>query len=235
VTLSKTHIDKLGERLKARERTEIDLRELDEYRRSFGQAYENGISTASQFGHKPTGRIKSNASIVAKLQRESIRLTQIQDIAGCRIVVANSSDQNLVVLGLTDVNRDATVIDRRDNPSHGYRAIHVIVRFDDRSVEIQVRSELQHRWAEVSEKYSDVIDPAIKYGGGDRSVQDLLLGVSSDIAEAEDLERSDFEGALYVEEGESLESVLWSYKEHAHARLDALMQQLNNLRGRARE
>jgi ppGpp synthetase/RelA/SpoT-type nucleotidyltranferase len=36
------------------------------------------------------------------------------------------------------------VIDRREKPSHGYRAVHVIVECGGRMVEIQVRTELQH-------------------------------------------------------------------------------------------
>ena len=42
----------------------------------------------------------------------------------------------------------------------------LIVSIDDKSVEIQVRTKLQHRWAEVSEKGADLLDRAVKYGGG---------------------------------------------------------------------
>src|SRR5262249_26239032 len=62
--------------------------------------------------------------------------------------------------------RGACVMDRRDKPSHGYRAVHIIAEVAGKPVEIQVRTALQHLWAEVSEKASDVLDPAIKYGGG---------------------------------------------------------------------
>ena len=68
-----------------------------------------------------------------------------------------------MVSSLTSLFENASVIDRRANPSHGYRAIHVIVRHEEKLVEIQVRTSLQHVWAELSEKMSDVFDPAIKY------------------------------------------------------------------------
>src|SRR5262245_35279291 len=93
---SKTQIDKLGERLKAGGATETDLRELDRYRRSFGTAYDRVTHLIREhLSLEPTGRpAKSTQSIVEKLRRESIRLTQIQDIAGCRIVVTDRGTQD---------------------------------------------------------------------------------------------------------------------------------------------
>ncbi|MBI2059522.1 MAG: hypothetical protein HYT87_07090 [Nitrospirae bacterium] len=82
---SKTQIDKLGERLKSGKLTDSDLIALDEYRRSFGEAFEHAMGEIrDKLKLKPTGRpAKSTTSIIEKLRRESIRLTQIQDIAGC--------------------------------------------------------------------------------------------------------------------------------------------------------
>lgn len=109
----------------------------------------------------------------------------MQDIAGCRLVVADIVDQNPVVESLTKVFPNLTVVDRREVPSHGYRAVHVIVEVKDKLVEIQVRTSLQHLWAELSEKLSDVIDPAIKYGGGDESFVKLLASESELIDDVE--------------------------------------------------
>ena len=88
--LSKTQVDRLGDRLKGGSHTESDLRLLDAYRRSFGEAYEAVVQIIRQHGELPTGRLaKSTLSIVEKLRRESIRLSQMQDIAGCRVVVVD--------------------------------------------------------------------------------------------------------------------------------------------------
>lgn len=181
--VSKTQIDRLGDRLKGGIHIESDLRLLDDYRRSFGEAYEAVVRTIRQRGEFPTGRLaKSTHSIVEKLRRESIRLSQMQDIAGCRVVVVNVVQQEQFVASLRTVFPGASVIDRRDNPSYGYRAVHIIAMISGKPVEIQVRTALQHLWAELSEKSSDVLDPTIKYGGGTDSWRNFLTKSSEAVA-----------------------------------------------------
>src|SRR5207247_5738309 len=72
---------------------------------------------------------------------------------------------------------DIRIDDRRNRPSYGYRAVHVLVKPLGKVVELQVRPELQHWWAELSERLSDAFDPALKYGGGPEEVRDTLLDV----------------------------------------------------------
>lgn len=187
---SKTQIDRLGDRLRECPHTEIDLRLLDDYRRSFGDAYENVIRIIREQDQFPTGRSpKSICSIVEKLCRESIRLTQIQDIAGCRVVVTDIVEQARVVALLIATFPGASVIDRHDNPSYGYRAVHIIAKISGKPVEIQIRTLLQHEWAEFSEKASDVIDPKIKYGGGPDRQRNLLIQLSRLVTDYEVLEK----------------------------------------------
>src|ERR1022692_105436 len=115
--VSKTQIDRLGDRLKGGPHTESDLRLLDDYRRSFGEAYEAVVQTIRQRGEFPTGRLaKSTLSITEKLRRESLRLSQMQDIAGCRVVVGNVVEQEQFVASLITDFPKASVIDRRNNP-----------------------------------------------------------------------------------------------------------------------
>ena len=138
----------------------------------------------------PTGRpAKSTGSIIDKLKRESIRLSQVQDIAGCRIVVTDVLEQDRVVDSVCRLFPGATVADRRATPSHGYRAVHVIVSIGGQLVEIQIRSRLQHLWAELSEKFSDVVDPAIKYGGGRENIRELLTAASDMVDAYEQAEK----------------------------------------------
>jgi ppGpp synthetase/RelA/SpoT-type nucleotidyltranferase len=93
-------------------------------------------------------------------------------------VLADSDAQDRVTQSLSQMFPSAKTIDRRIETSHGYRAVHVIVSVDGHLVEIQVRTSLQHLWAEFSEKLSDILDPSIKYGGGEERVRILLQKAS---------------------------------------------------------
>lgn len=103
----------------------------------------------------------------------------MQDIAGCRIVVQDLVAQDEVVHKLKSVFDNLEVDDRRERPSHGYRAVHVILEKRGKLIEVQVRTKLQHAWAELSQKLSDVVDGAIKYGGGDEELVSLLSTTSN--------------------------------------------------------
>jgi putative GTP pyrophosphokinase len=151
---SRTQIDRLGEHLRLGAPSESDLLMLDDYRRSFGVSYQPVVQTIrSELSLEPTGRpAKSTGAIVEKLQRESIRLVQMQDIAGCRVVVTDCEAQEQVVDALRRTFASATVIDRRTKPSFGYRAVHMVVDVYEKPVEIQIRTYLQDQWAELLEK-----------------------------------------------------------------------------------
>lgn len=186
--ISKNQIDKLGNHLKKRKIQAVDLKVLDAYRKSFSGIYTHTINKIrTQIHLDPVGRpAKSTLAIIDKLQRESIRLTQMQDIAGCRIVVENMFVQNQTVDSLSQVFPEAVVIDRRSKPSHGYRAVHLIVQSAGKAMEIQVRTELQHLWAELSERLADAMeDTGIKYGQGNKKALDLLRECSEIIQQQE--------------------------------------------------
>lgn len=189
---SKTQLDKLGDRLRAGTATEADLKALDEYRRSFRPAYDEVVRIVKgTVGLEGTGRpAKTTAAIVDKLQRQRIRLTQMQDIAGFRLVVDDVVEQDRITRDLQNAIPSTHVDDRRIRPSHGYRAVHLIVTSEARLVEIQIRTHEQHSWAEVSEKLSDVVDQSIKYGGGPEALREVLVAHSELIAEWEGLERN---------------------------------------------
>jgi putative GTP pyrophosphokinase len=190
VKISNTQIDRLGDRLRSNEVSDADLQLLDDYRLSFAPAYEAVVDVLrSTLKLEPTGRpAKSTVSIVDKLRRESLRLRQMQDIAGCRVVVDDVVRQDSAVGWLTKAFGETSVVDRRKTPTYGYRAVHVIVRQGGTPVEIQVRTELQHGWAQLSEKLSDVVAPGIKYGGGPESLRSKLLKLSEAVGKMEVVE-----------------------------------------------
>jgi putative GTP pyrophosphokinase len=188
---SKTQIDRLGERLKRGAFEKSDLIFLDTYRRSFSPAYETVVQTIrDETELEPSGRpAKSTNSLIEKLKRESIRLTQVQDIAGCRVIVPDVLEQDRIVGSLLfGAFHEARIVDRREEPSYGYRAVHIVVEIFGKMVEIQVRTTFQHIWAEISEKYADLYGTDIKYGAGREEIRRLLETLSKYIATYEDLE-----------------------------------------------
>ena len=188
--LSTSQIDRLGQKLRQQVFGEAELTLLDEYRRTLGVSYDSVVGSVQKIlGLPVSGRpAKSTTSIVEKLNRESIRLSQMQDIAGCRVIVGDLAEQDRAVGAIAAAFTGCTVVDRRLKPSHGYRAVHLIVRADGSPIEVQVRTSLQHLWAEMCEKCADVIDPALKYGGGPTSVREVLDTASRQVADIEELE-----------------------------------------------
>jgi putative GTP pyrophosphokinase len=190
--LTKSGIDRLGLRLKGLEPNDEDLKALDAYRKSFESSYESVVTAIRRdLKLEPTGRpAKSTTSVIDTLRRESIRLSQMQDIAGCRLIVRNVLEQDRVVRRLRRQFPGSVLIDRRKKPSHGYRAAHVVVTLAGKPIEIQVRSRLQHLWAELSEKLSDSVGTALKYGGGPADVRSRLAATSTSVAAFEEAEKA---------------------------------------------
>lgn len=91
-----------------------------------------------------------------KLVRHEATLSRIRDLAGVRIVCGPARHrQDDVVARVSRLFPGAEVIDRRVEPNRGYRAVHVIARHNGIPVEIQVRTEAQHFWAEAMEALAD--------------------------------------------------------------------------------
>lgn len=97
------------------------------------------------------------------------------------------TEQERVVSSLRALFPESAIVDRRANPSHGYRAVHIIARISEKLVEIQVRTPLQDLWAEFSEKLSDTFDPSIKYGGGQEQIRQVLTQLSGFVAAIEEI------------------------------------------------
>jgi len=187
MALSRSQLDKLGERLKAGDVGIEDLRLLDEYRRSFAKAGDAVVQILrSEFGLLPTARpAKSTTAIVEKLLRQGTRLSQMQDIAGCRAIVVDLARQEQLTRLLRVRFPDALIFDRIGRPSSGYRAVHFVVKEQERWVEIQVRTELQHLWAMLSEKAADKFGHGLKYGAGPSGLQAKLVQLSENVYDLE--------------------------------------------------
>lgn len=127
-------------------------------------AVQAGVAEVTQLS--PTGRLKTTHTMREKLQRGT-RLSAMQDVAGVRVTIPSESSrlvQDSVVRQIQHAFPDSRVRDRRDSPTHGYRAVHVIVDEDNCPVEIQVRTHLQDLWAQVVERLADLWGRGIRYG-----------------------------------------------------------------------
>lgn len=165
------------------------LRKLEEFRALYANSYKYVEDTlVNKMGLSITGRpSKSTVAITEKLKRESIRLNQIQDVAGCRILVPDLATQDHLVQNMMIFfsEADLDIDDKRKQPTNGYRAVHVIAKKFGRPVEIQIRTRLQHIWAELSEKVADQFGHSIKYGSGDEDAIRFLQKLAVTTTELE--------------------------------------------------
>lgn len=109
----------------------------------------------------------------------------MQDIAGCRLVVSAITEQDAAVGSLLRHRPAWTIHDRRTRPSYGYRAVHVIAVVQGKPIEIQVRTALQHGWAEFSEALDRAARGDVKYGGGPVEARETLDRLSDIVARLE--------------------------------------------------
>jgi putative GTP pyrophosphokinase len=221
-----SQLNKLGERLRKGQASSDDIRALNDFRESFRAAFERVVGELESLGLAVGGRAaKTMGSIVAKLAREKTRLSTMQDIAGCRVEVANRIEQDSVVKKIVQLFPNSKIDDRRARPSHHYRAMHVIVEIDGYPVEVQIRTTLQNKWAQLAEALSDRFLPEIKYGGGPPEVQEVLEAASNAIDRTEELElraaklRAQAADPQMTEEIAELEAEIAAHKKHLHDQL----------------
>ena len=175
---SREQINKLGKRLASSDPvSDDDLRALEELTACHLTALELARprvdDLAADLGTAPlhiTHRPKTTQTIIEKLRREhAMQLARVQDLASIRIVGALRFDEQDLISGeiarrFPADPREARIIDRRAEPSHGYRAVHVIISLDGITIEVQVRTFLQHVWADLMERLADRLGRQIRYG-----------------------------------------------------------------------
>lgn len=182
----------------------IDL--ADEYRATFSNPLKKVTVGVRQFVERETDevivgqRLKRLPAIVLKLDRfGSMRLSQMEDIGGCRAILPGGRGEVLGVLRRIKRNwKVARVDDYDENPKvTGYRAVHVVVRRDDRLVEIQLRTPGQHNWAEAVSRMAARTGHPLKDGRGPADILNYFELVGWAIGE-QDHDRSLPEGFLDV-------------------------------------
>lgn len=150
-------------------------------------------------------RLKRVPAILYKLQRKyhghkpSMKLYQVQDIAGCRAVLSTVSQVNELCekyyLKGDLKHKKVTFKDYIEEPKEdGYRSIHLVYEyksdkgkqeFNGLRVEVQIRSKLQHIWATAIETVDFFTRQAIKSNEGEKEWMDFFRLVSSAFAKME--------------------------------------------------
>ena len=141
-------------------------------------------------------RLKRLQSIKTKLHNnENMALSQMQDIGGCRAVVATS--EHLDRLVSTYGNRvHHKKYDYIQNPKDdGYRGAHFVCKYKSNlkqnkvwiglRIEVQLRSRLQHAWATGVETVDTFSRQSLKTGGGKKDWKRFFALMGSDIAARE--------------------------------------------------
>lgn len=127
-----------------------------------------------------------------------MRLSRIQDIGGCRVVVPNVKLARRIAKEYVSKNKRHKRIKSREHnyinkpKLDGYRSIHMVYSynsinkvgeiFNGRLVEIQIRSQLQHVWATALEIVDLFANQTMKFGGGSPGWKYFFKLVSSAFA-----------------------------------------------------
>lgn len=132
-------------------------------------------------------RLKRLPRIVEKLHRQpKMRLSQMQDVGGCRAILPNERAVRDVLAGITRNWDIITVDDYITEPkADGYRGIHAIVRKGGIPIEVQLRTAGQQDWADEVERIDGRVEYAVKDGEGPPEVRKYLEVLAEIVATSE--------------------------------------------------
>jgi putative GTP pyrophosphokinase len=140
-------------------------------------------------------RLKRTPSIVLKLARfHNMRLARMQDIGGLRAVVANVTTVRKLESAYRSAKFKHVLTGSKDYiqepKDDGYRSVHLIYRYVNKgateynglSLELQIRTRMQHAWATAVETMGTFLGQALKSGQGDTQWRDFFTVASAALA-----------------------------------------------------
>jgi ppGpp synthetase/RelA/SpoT-type nucleotidyltranferase len=148
-------------------------------------------------------RLKRAPSIIEKLKRfDTMKLRNMQDIAGCRSILSSTKNVHKVKRELNK-KREYKVRDyiKRPKPD-GYRGVHLVGKFKNKEngnqypVEMQLRSRVQHSWATAVEIIDLFTNQALKSNEGKQDWLDFFKFISHEFSKLEHINNPPIEGSL---------------------------------------
>lgn len=117
-----------------------------------------------------SGRVKTESTLLQKLRRMGTTpISNIHDVAGLRFDSSLTLSEQTKV---AEVFRNAFLVegakrvdirDLREESHSGYRAIHLHIRSELGRAEMQIRTALQSKWANLYEEAADIYGRDIRY------------------------------------------------------------------------
>jgi len=179
--LSRNAARQLGRRLRSSNVATSDLAMLNDFKKAY-DPFLVKLSTdltkeiqSRGFKSLITSRSKQNKSIIRKLKRPDFGsdLYSIADLIGIRIITSSLKEQEQILNLIVSIFKPYQFRDYRKR-EEGYRCVHIYVSEGRLRAEIQVRTLIQHLWADESEYFGE----QVKRGGGPLDVQAYLIDLS---------------------------------------------------------
>lgn len=196
---SKTSVKKAGEVLRAFQVTQIlyGKDEINKYQAAYQTLVDyralhqyplikatNGLRSVVETERcksEVSQRLKRIPTILDKLRREpGMDLSRMQDFGGCRAVLENLDEvrrvQERVIKNHKNRNgSEPHVKDYISEPREsGYRGVHVVVIYDGRLVEVQLRTKVMHDWAITVERLAGRTGIDLKSSQGPPEIQEFF-------------------------------------------------------------
>lgn len=185
-------IKRAGKALMINKKDKSSLDTLAYFRGDHAKPLENAYSLIHQFLENEKDvliakRLKRTPSIINKLVRlqdKNTQLSTMQDIGGCRVVLntirsVNKFFKNLIKEGTFKLKHNYIEVPKKS----GYRSVHLIGKFDNgygrkRTIELQVRTYIQHSWATAVEIVDLFTKESIKSNTGSKDWTEFFSLVS---------------------------------------------------------
>jgi putative GTP pyrophosphokinase len=134
-------------------------------------------------------RLKRTPSILSKIERiPGMKLARMQDIGGIRAVVQDMRKVRELEQGYKKGTKAFTIVkggtDYINTPAtSGYRSVHQIFKCKNGfSIELQIRTQIQHAWATAVETMGTFLDHSLKSSEGPEEWLEFFALASSSFA-----------------------------------------------------